>query len=74
MKSRGIRFSIFLFFLFIYGPFCVGEALFEDDFEKKAIDKGKWVPTGTWSVVGHSFAVDPEDALPVTWGELKRVR
>ena len=58
MKSRGIRFSIFSFFLLIYAPFCVGEVLFEDDFEKKAIDKGKWVPTGTWSVDGGELVVN----------------
>ena len=46
MKSRGIRFSIFSFFLLIYMPLCVGEVLFEDDFNKKAIDKGKWTPMG----------------------------
>ena len=62
MKSREMRFSIFTFFLFIliavYAPLCVGEVLFEDDFNKKAIDKGKWTPTGTWSADGEALTVN----------------
>ena len=53
MKPKETGYSIFTLFLLIlisaYAPFCVGEVLFEDDFNKKAIDKGKWDPTGTWS-------------------------
>ena len=49
-----MRFSIFTFFLFIlisvYAPLCVGEVLFEDDFEKNEIDKNKWAPTGGWKL------------------------
>ena len=39
MTSRELRFSVFTLFLLIFisadVPFCVGEVLFEDDFEKK---------------------------------------
>ena len=42
MKSREMRFSIFTFFSFIlvlvYTSTCVGEVLFEDDFEGGKID------------------------------------
>ena len=62
MKSREMRFSIFTVFLFIlisvYAPLCLGEVLFEDDFNKKAIDKGKWTPTGTWSADGEALTVN----------------
>ena len=62
MKSREMRFSVFTFFLFIlisaYAPLCVGEVLFEDDFNKKAIDKGKWVPTGSWTLDGEALDVN----------------
>ena len=62
MKSGEMRFSIFTFFLFIlisvYAPLCVGEVLFEDDFEKKEIDKGKWVPTGAWGLDGGTLEVN----------------
>ena len=40
MKSRALRFSVFTFFLCmlisVYTVLCVGEVLFEDDFDKKA--------------------------------------
>ena len=59
---RGLRFSVFILFLLglisANAPFCVGEVLFEDDFEKNAIDKGKWVPTGTWSVDNGELVVN----------------
>ena len=62
MKSGGLKFSTFTFLLltlvFLYTPFCVGEVLFEDDFNKKAIDKGKWDPTGTWSADGEALTVN----------------
>ena len=62
MKSRELRFSVFTLLSFIlisaYTPFCVGEVLFEDDFNKKAIDKGKWTPTGTWSADGKELTVN----------------
>ena len=62
MKPREMRLSIFTLFLFIlisaYVPFCVGEVLFEDDFNRKAIDKGKWNPTGTWSADGEALTVN----------------
>ena len=80
MKSGEMRFSIFTFFLFIlisvYAPLCVGEVLFEDDFEKKEIDSGEHslYDNVLVTTVGHSFAVNPDDALPVTWGKLKAVR
>lgn len=64
MRSKAMGFSIFTLFLFtltsVYAPFCAGEVLFEDDFEKKAIDKGKWVPTGTWSVDGGNLSLTVE--------------
>ena len=53
MKSRGMRFSIFTFFSFIliaYASICVGEVLFEDDFEGGTIDQKKWNPAPTWVV------------------------
>lgn len=54
MKSEKIRFKIFIFFLFIlistYTPLCIGKVIFEDDFEKNVIDKGKWTPTGSWEL------------------------
>ena len=57
-----MRFSVFTFFSLIlisaYTPLCVGEVLFEDDFEKNVIDKGKWVPTGTWSADGETLTVN----------------
>ena len=62
MRSEAVRSSIFTLFLFTlisaYVPFCVGEVLFEDDFDKKAIDKGKWAPTGTWSADGEALTVN----------------
>ena len=62
MTSRELRFSVFTLFLLIListdAPFCIGEVLFEDDFEKNAIDKGKWVPTGTWSVDNGELVVN----------------
>ena len=62
MRSKAMRFGIFTLFLFIFtsvaAPFCVGEVLFEDDFEKKEIDKGKWVPTGTWSLDDGELVVN----------------
>ena len=61
-----MRFSIFTFFLFtlisIYAPFCVSEVLFEDDFNKKDIDKGKWIPAASWSI--------DDEALVVNGGEV----
>ena len=66
MKSREMRFCVSTFFLFIltsvYAPLCVGEVLFEDDFNKKDIDKGKWIPAGTWSL--------DDEALDVNGGEV----
>ena len=53
MKSREMRFSIFTFFSFIliaYASICVGEVLFEDDFEGGKIDQKKWNPAPTWIV------------------------
>ena len=62
IKSREMRFNLFTFFLFIlisaYAPLCIGEVLFEDDFNKKAIDKGKWTPAGTWSADGEALTVN----------------
>ena len=53
MKSREMRFSIFTFFSFIliaYASICVGEVLFEDDFEGGTIDQKKWTPAPAWVV------------------------
>jgi len=54
MKSEKMKFNIFTLFLFIltliYTPLCIGKVIFEDDFEKNVIDKGKWTPTGSWSL------------------------
>ena len=62
MRSGEVRFSVFTLCWFIlisvYAPLCVGEVLFEDDFDKKAIDKGKWTPTGTWSADGEALTVN----------------
>ncbi|MDE0682475.1 MAG: hypothetical protein OXI63_06125 [Candidatus Poribacteria bacterium] len=62
MKSRGLKFGVFTLFLLILisadAPFCISEVLFEDDFEKNAIDKGKWAPTGTWSADGKELTVN----------------
>ncbi len=62
MKSSEMRFSVFTLFSFllisVYAPFCVGKVLFEDDFNEKAIDQGKWTPTGTWSADGEALTVN----------------
>jgi|TARA_B100001105_G_C22002718_1_gene278052 hypothetical protein len=54
MKSRKMRFSIFTFFSFIlvlaYASACVGEVLFEDDFEGGTVDQKRWNPAETWVV------------------------
>ena len=53
MKSREMRFSIFTFFSFIliaYTSICVGEVLFEENFEGGKIDQKKWNPAPTWVV------------------------
>ncbi len=61
MRAKAMGFSIFTFFSFIlisvYAPLCVGEVLFEDDFDKKEIDKSKWAPTGGWSLDGGKLDV-----------------
>ena len=49
MKSREMRFSIFTFILIsVYATLCVGEVLFEEDFEK--LDPDIWIPAGSWFV------------------------
>lgn len=62
IKSRAMRFNIFIFFLFIlisvHAPICISEVLFEDDFNKKDVDKGKWMPAATWSVDDESLVVN----------------
>ena len=53
MKSREMRFSIFTFFSFIliaYASICIGEVLFEENFEGGKIDQKKWNPAPTWVV------------------------
>lgn len=54
MKSEKTKVRIFTLCLFIltliHEPFCIGKVIFEDDFEKNVIDKGKWIPTGSWSL------------------------
>ena len=54
MKSREMRFSIFTFFSFIlilvYAGTCVGEVLFEENFEGGKIDQKRWNPAATWVV------------------------
>ena len=53
MKSREMRFSIFTFFsliLMAYASICVGEVLFEENFEGGKIDQKKWNPAATWIV------------------------
>ena len=53
MKSREVRFSIFTFFSFIliaYASICVGEVLFEENFEGGKIDQTNWNPAPTWVV------------------------
>ena len=72
MNSREMRFSIFTFFSFIlisvYAPPCIGDVLVEDDFEANKIDKGKWMPTGTWSVDDGALTLTAEK-----WGLLSRI-
>ena len=62
MKSREMRFTVFTLFSFIlisiYTPICIGKVLFEDDFNKNAIDKGKWDPTDGWSLDGGALDVN----------------
>ena len=61
MKSGRMKFNIFTLFLFILTlistPLCIGKVIFEDDFEKNVIDKGKWTPTevGLWRMVFWSL-------------------
>jgi hypothetical protein len=66
INSRATKFSIFTLFLFIlisaHTHLCVGEVLFEDDFNKKDIDKSKWMPAATWSI--------DDEALVVNGGEV----
>ena len=53
MKSREMRFSIFTFFsliLMAYASICVGEVLFEENFEGGKIDQKKWNLAATWIV------------------------
>ena len=53
MKSREMRFSIFTFFSFIliaYASICVGEVLFEENFEGGKIDQKRWDPSAGWVV------------------------
>ena len=53
MKSREMRFSIFTFFSFIliaYTSICVGEVLFEENFEGGKIDQKRWDPSAGWVV------------------------
>ena len=63
MKSREMRFSIFTFFSFVlisvYATLCVGDVLFEEDFEGGDIDRDKWIPAPTWSV--DDGALDAND-------------
>ena len=62
MNSREMRFSIFTFFSFIlisvYAPPCIGDVLVEDDFYANKIDKGKWMPTGSWSLDSGALDVN----------------
>ena len=57
-----MRFSSFTLFFFIlisvYAPLCIGEVLFEDDFEKGDIDKSKWAPTAGWDLDGGTLEVN----------------
>ena len=53
MKSREMRFSIITFFsliLMAYASICVGEVLFEENFEGGKLDQKKWNPAATWIV------------------------
>ena len=54
MKSRKMRFSVFTFFSFIlilvYAGTCVGEVLFEENFEGGKIDQKRWDPSAGWVV------------------------
>ena len=54
MKSGKMRFSIFTFFSFIlilvYAGTCVGEVLFEENFEGGKIDQKRWDPSAGWVV------------------------
>ena len=48
-----MRFSIFTFFsliLMAYASICVGEVLFEENFEGGKLDQKKWNPAATWIV------------------------
>ena len=62
MNAKEIRFSIFTFFLFILisvsSTLCVGDVLFEEDFEGGVIDESKWIPTATWSLDGGVLDVN----------------
>jgi hypothetical protein len=62
MNSREMRFSIFTFFSFIlisvYAPPCVGDVLFEEDFEGEVIDETKWMPAATWSLDSGALDVN----------------
>ena len=53
MKSGKMRFSIFTFFsliLIAYASICVGEVLFEENFEGGKIDQKRWDPSAGWVV------------------------
>ena len=55
MDSKGRKSSIFTLLSFalisICAAVCFGEVLFEDDFEKNAIDEDKWVLEVGWKIV-----------------------
>ena len=61
-KLKELRLGISTLFFFIlisvYAPLCVSEVLFEDDFDRKDIDKGKWAPAGGWSLDGETLEVN----------------
>ena len=65
MKSREMRFSIFTLFsliLMAYASICVGEVLFEENFEGGKIDQKRWDPSAGWVV--------KEGALDANGGEI----
>ena len=59
MNAKKIKFSIFSFILIsVYATLCVGDVLFEDDFEGGVVDESKWIPTETWFLDGGVLHVN----------------
>ena len=54
VKSKGKAFNLVTFFsfvfIYVYASVCVGEVLFEDNFEGNKVDKDKWDVPAAWAI------------------------